>query len=135
MMLIMLCVPVWSRERVCITSLPPWKTDGWATGSKPDIPRATYGDPMGNSRFSDRWIEDASYLKFKRLMLTYHVPMRQNFIQSLSVWAAVNNVCTLTKYLGVDPEFSYSTSVLEQGIDGGLTPQSRSFQLGVNINL
>jgi len=37
--------------------------------------------------------------------------------------------------LGVDPEFSYSTSVLEQGIDGGLTPQSRSFQLGVNINL
>ena len=104
-------------------------------GQQTDIPRATYGDPMGNSRFSDRWIEDASYLKFKRLMLTYHVPMRQNFIQSLSVWAAVNNVCTLTKYLGVDPEFSYSTSVLEQGIDGGLTPQSRSFQLGVNINL
>ena len=104
-------------------------------GQQTDIPRATYDDPMGNSRFSDRWIEDASYLKFKRLMLTYHVPMRQNFIQSLSVWAAVNNVCTLTKYLGVDPEFSYSTSVLEQGIDGGLTPQSRSFQLGVNINL
>lgn len=106
-----------------------------ANGQQTDIPRATYDDPMGNSRFSDRWIEDASYLKFKRLMLTYHVPMRQNFIQSLSVWAAVNNVCTLTKYLGVDPEFSYSTSVLEQGIDGGLTPQSRSFQLGVNINL
>lgn len=104
-------------------------------GQQTDIPRATYDDPMGNSRFSDRWIEDASYLKFKRLMLTYHVPMRQNFIQSLSVWAAVNNVCTLTKYLGVDPEFSYSTSVLEQGVDGGLTPQSRSFQLGVNINL
>lgn len=106
-----------------------------ANGQQTDIPRATYDDPMGNSRFSDRWIEDASYLKFKRLMLTYHVPMRQNFIQSLSVWAAVNNVCTLTKYLGVDPEFSYSTSVLGQGIDGGLTPQSRSFQLGVNINL
>ena len=104
-------------------------------GQQTDIPRATYDDPMGNSRFSDRWIEDASYLKFKRLMLTYHVPMRQNFIQSLSVWAAVNNVCTLTKYLGVDPEFSYSTSVLEQGVDGGLPPQSRSFQLGVNINL
>lgn len=104
-------------------------------GQQTDIPRATYDDPMGNSRFSDRWIEDASYLKFKRLMFTYHVPVKQNFIQSLSVWVAVNNVCTLTKYLGVDPEFSYSTSVLEQGIDGGLTPQSRSFQLGVNVNL
>lgn len=109
-----------------------WMADGQHT----DIPRAVYGDPMGNARFSDRWIEDASYLKFKRLMLTYHVPMRStSFLQGVSVWAAVNNLCTLTKYLGTDPEFSYGRSVLYQGVDGGLTPQSRSFQIGVNLSL
>lgn len=108
-----------------------WMSDGQQTS----IPRATYEDPMGNARFSDRWIEDASYLKFKRLMLTYRIPIRSNYLQGISVWAAVNNLCTLTKYLGADPEFSYSTSVLEQGIDAGYTPQSRSFQLGVNISL
>lgn len=109
-----------------------WMADGQQT----DIPRATYGDPMGNARFSDRWIEDGSYLKFKRLTLAYHVPLRpMSFLQGISVWAAVNNVCTLTKYLGADPEFSYSQSVLYQGVDYGLTPQSRSFQFGVKLNL
>ena len=109
-----------------------WMADGQVT----DIPRVTYEDPMGNARFSDRWIEDASYLKFKRLMLSYHVPLRStSFLQGVSVWAAVNNLCTLTKYLGPDPEFSYGQSVLYQGVDAGLTPQSRSFQIGVKLSL
>lgn len=108
-----------------------WMADEQVT----DIPRATYGDPMGNARFSDRWIEDASYLKFKRLSLSYSIPFKTNFLQNITVWAAANNLCTLTRYMGADPEFSYGTSVLYQGIDGGLTPSSRSFQLGVNISL
>lgn len=108
-----------------------WMADGQQT----DIPRATYGDPMGNARFSDRWIEDASYLKFKRLSLSYSIPFRTDFLQNITVWAAANNLCTLTKYMGSDPEFSYGPSALYQGIDGGLTPSSRSFQLGVKISL
>ena len=104
-------------------------------GQETDIPKATYGDPMGNARFSDRWIEDASYLRFKSLSVSYKIPVRTTFIQGLSVWASVNNVCTLTKYLGSDPEFSYSSSVLYQGIDAGMIPLSRSFNLGVKINL
>ncbi len=108
-----------------------WRADGQQT----DIPRAVYGDPMGNSRFSDRWIEDASFLKFKRLTLSYDIPFRTTFLQNIRIWAAVNNLCTLTKYLGGDPEFSYGTSVLYQGVDAGLIPQSRSYQLGVNISL
>ncbi len=108
-----------------------WMADGQVT----DVPKATYGDPMGNSRFSDRWIEDASYLKFKRLMITYHIPFKLSFLQELSVWAAVDNLCTFSKYLGPDPDFSYGTSVLEQGVDAGLTPASRAFRLGVKISL
>lgn len=108
-----------------------WMADGQTT----DIPRAVYGDPMGNSRFSDRWIEDASYLKFKCLSLSYSIPFQTNFLQAISVWFAVNNLCTLTKYLGPDPEFSFGNSTLYQGVDAGYIPQPRSFQLGVNISL
>ncbi|MBQ8051881.1 MAG: SusC/RagA family TonB-linked outer membrane protein [Bacteroidaceae bacterium] len=108
-----------------------WTADGQTT----DIPRATYGDPMGNSRTSDRWIEDASFLKLRRLQLTYDIPLHSSVLQGLSVWASANNLFTLTRYLGADPEFSASTSVLYQGVDTGLVPSSRSFQLGVKINL
>lgn len=108
-----------------------WTADGQVT----DMPRAKYGDPMGNSRASDRWVEDASFLKMRTLRLTYDLPIRLSAIQGIKVWAAANNVFTLTRYLGADPEFSLSTAVLHQGVDAGLVPSSRSFQLGVKINL
>lgn len=108
-----------------------WTADGQII----NVPRATYGDPMGNGRFSDRWIEDASYLKLKQVMVSYQLPIRPSFIQGASVWAAVNNVFTLTKYLGADPEFSYGYSPLYQGVDAGLTPSARSFLFGLRLNL
>lgn len=106
-----------------------------ANGQITDIPRATYDDPMGNARFSDRWIEDGSYLKLKSVSLTYTLPLQLTFLQEISIWGSVSNIFTLTKYLGSDPEFSYGNSVLYQGIDAGLTPSSRTFNLGVKINL
>ncbi|MGI6224265.1 MAG: SusC/RagA family TonB-linked outer membrane protein [Prevotella sp.] len=108
-----------------------WTADGQVT----DVPRATYDDPMGNSRFSDRWIEDASFLKLKQVMASYKLPIKPHFIQGLSVWVAVNNVFTVTKYLGSDPEFSYGYSPLSQGIDAGLTPSSRTYLIGLKLNL
>lgn len=112
-------------------ALNRWTADGQTTL----FPRATYGDPMGNSRFSDRWIEDGSYLRFKSVMVSYDIPFKSSMLQNIKVWASVNNVFTLTKYLGADPETAISTSVLSQGIDGGVTPQSRSFVVGVKVNL
>ncbi|MDR1120951.1 MAG: SusC/RagA family TonB-linked outer membrane protein [Dysgonamonadaceae bacterium] len=106
-----------------------------ANGQVTDIPRAVYGDPMGNARFSDRWIEDGSYLRFKSLSLTYKLPLHLSFLQEISVWGSVSNIFTLTNYLGADPEFAYGNSVLYQGIDAGLVPPSRSFNLGIKINL
>ena len=108
-----------------------WTSEGQQTA----VPRVEQGDPMGNSRFSDRWIEDGSYLKLKTLSLSYRFPFNLTFLQGITVWAAANNVFTCTKYLGSDPELSVSGSPLAQGIDRGLLGHGRSFVLGVKINL
>ena len=108
-----------------------WTSEGQVT----EMPKATYGDPMGNARFSDRWIEDGSYLRLRNVTLSYNIPINNTYIQGLTVWGQANNLLTLTKYLGTDPEFSMGNSVLEQGIDRGLLSQGRSFYLGVKINL
>lgn len=105
------------------------------SGQQTEIPRATYGDPMGNSRFSDRWIEDGSYLKWQSLQLSYDIPVRSSFIHGLTVSVAMNNILNFTKYLGPDPEFSYGMSPLYMGVDAGLTSPGREFCFGVKINL
>ena len=90
---------------------------------------------VNNERFSDRWIEDGSYFKLKKIRLSYELPLNASWIQGLTIWAETNNLFTLTKYTGKDPEFSCGNSVLYQGIDAGLLPSNRSFNLGVKINL
>ena len=114
------------NQTVAVTNR--WKVEGQQT----DMPRASYGDPKGNNRFSDRWIEDGSYLRLKDVTLSYKVPVSDSW---LTVWCAGTNLLTLTNYLGSDPEFSFSNNVLYQGIDNGLLGQSRSFHVGVKINL
>lgn len=111
-----------------------WRYDGQVT----DMPRtvsSSSSEWVNNERFSDRWIEDGSYLKLKKLRLTYRIPVNVSWLQGLSVWGEANNVFTVSKYLGLDPEVSCGNSVLMQGIDAGYLPQSRNFNLGVTINL
>lgn len=108
-----------------------WMTEEQQT----DMPKATFQDPMGNSRFSDRWIEDGSYLRLKTITLSYKLPLNTKFLQGLEFWAQANNLLTFSKYLGSDPEFSMTSNVIGQGIDLGQMPQCRSFVAGVKINL
>ena len=108
-----------------------WQVEGQQT----NMPRATFQDPMGNARFSDRWIEDGSYLKLKTITLSYDLPITSQFLQGLQFWIQANNVFTLTKYLGSDPESAMTSSVIGQGIDLGRLPQSTSLVAGVKINL
>ena len=116
-----------------VAEVAHWRYEGQQT----DLPRLAYGDPMGNNRFSDRWIEDGSYLRLQTLNLSYKVPVPGSWtwLQGLTVWAQANNLLTFTKYLGSDPEFSIGNGVLYQGIDCGNIAQGRSFQCGVKINL
>ena len=107
-------------------------------GHEATLPKLAYGDPMGNNRFSDRWIEDGSYLRLKNVRMSYRIPVPESWtswLQSMSVWGEAQNVFTLTRYTGNDPEFSIGNSVMYQGIDCGNLAQSRAFVLGLKINL
>ena len=107
-------------------------------GQQTDMPKACYTDSedwRNNERMSDRWIEDGSYLKLKTVRLTYKIPYSNSWLLGLKVWGEANNLFTITKYLGTDPEMSCSNRALYQGIDTGLIPSGRSFNLGVSINL
>ncbi|MCL5129803.1 MULTISPECIES: SusC/RagA family TonB-linked outer membrane protein [unclassified Algibacter] len=103
----------------------------WAVANQDtDIPRAVYGDAMGNSRFSDRWIEDGSYIRLKTLSVSYSPDF---FNATLSITA--NNLFTITDYLGFDPEVSSSQTSYLQGIDAGFTPQYTSVLIGLRVGL
>jgi TonB-linked SusC/RagA family outer membrane protein len=109
-----------------------WSGEGHVT----DTPRAIWGDPAGNARFSDRWIEDGSYIRLKSLSIAYDIPLKiPSFKGGLQVYATALNPVTWTEYLGCDPEFSAGQSPLYYGIDTGITPQPRSIILGIKLSL
>ena len=109
-----------------------WNTEGQHT----DIPRAAYTDPMGNARFSNRWIEDGSYLRLSNVTLAWNIPIQSTYLQGITLWGAASNLFTLSRYLGSDPDCAIATGgILTQGIDIGLLGAGRSFSLGVNVKL
>lgn len=107
-----------------------WQEEGDVT----DMPRAVYGDPVGNNDFSDRFIEDGSYLKLRALTLSYAFKNGDmGIVEGGSVFVSAENIFTLSKYLGYDPELSYSYDPSKQGIDFGKVPQPRTFKFGFKL--
>ena len=113
-----------------------------APGAEPSIPRIDNQHSNYNSRISDRYVEDASYLRVKNITLTYNVPkklLKKYYLQDLRLSLNVQNVCTLTGYTGYDPEVGsqngqYSMTgqgMLMYGVDTGRVPAPRSFIFGV----
>ena len=111
-----------------------WSVEGQHT-DMPRIMSTTADEWVNNERFSDRWIEDGSYLKLKNVRLSYDLPLNLSWIQGITIWGEANNLFVITPYSGQDPEFAVSNSIFYQGIDAGLLPSNRSFNLGVKINL
>ena len=106
-----------------------------AEGDQTDIPRALYG--MGyNYLGSDRFVEDASFIRLKTLSISYNFPKKwlKNWgITKLNVFATGYDLFTWTKYKGQDPEVSMpsATSLVR---DNATTPVSRRFSVGLNID-
>lgn len=114
-----------------VATMNRWTVEGQETS----IPRAQWGDPIGNSDFSSRWIEDASYLRMKNITFSYSFDKKfLNFFRSGTIYVTGENLLTATKYLGLDPEFSYSYSDAMQGFDYAKMIQPKSIKFGVNLN-
>jgi TonB-linked SusC/RagA family outer membrane protein len=108
------------------------------TNTNTDIPRPVRNDPNGNNRFSNRWLEDGSYVRLKNLTLAYNVPTTfsgKAAIKSLRVYLTTQNLITWTHYSGYDPEVSADPfSSTSFGRDYGVYPQARTYTLGLNAN-
>ena len=103
-------------------------------GQQTDMPRVRWNDRVGNNAFSDRWIEDASYLKLRDITLSYtwQKPWL-NFLQGGTAFITGQNLVTFTKYLGLDPEFAYSYSPAMIGVDYAKATAPRAVKIGVNL--
>ena len=108
-----------------------WRANGQVTS----VPKAIWGDTMGNSSFSDRWIEDGSYLRLRHAAISFDVPMKPGFIKYAVVYVSGNNLATFTKYKGYDPEFSATGSIFGQGVDLPVEPLYKSAEIGLRIGL
>jgi len=112
------------------------------TNTKTDVPRAISGDPNQNARPSPRWIEDGSYLRLKNIMLGYNIPSKtlqnttKGVITNFRVYVSAQNLLTLTKYKGYDPEVGNRTpgTSLTNGIDYAVYPQPQSYLVGIQVN-
>jgi TonB-dependent starch-binding outer membrane protein SusC len=112
--------------------------DRW-TPENPDTdqPRAVWGDPNFNTRDSDRFIEDGSYVRLKNVVLGYTLP--SSFADRLGygsarIYIQGQNVLTGTDYSGFDPEVNFSgQSSIARGTDFYTLPQARVFSVGFNL--
>ncbi len=113
--------------------------DAWTPeNTNTNVPRAVNGDPNGNSRTSDRFLEDGSYLRLKNLTIGYTIPaaslqaFTKGYLSNIRIYVSSQNLLTFTKYSGYDPEIGIRVNTqLTQGIDYGQFPQARTFMIGL----
>lgn len=107
-----------------------WTPENTAT----DVPRPVIGDPNGNGRNSSRFIERADYVRLQNVNLGYTLPLGENkYVQRARVYLSGQNLLTITKYKGYDPDFN-NAGLLTRGEDPGSFPNPRMFAMGVEID-
>ncbi len=110
-----------------------WRKEGDVT----DIPRALYRSGY-NFLGSDRYVEDASFLRFRTITLRYTAAKKLSDklrLKNLSGYVTVENLYTWTKYTGQDPEVSVSgTDPFRVASDKSFTPPAKTFTLGLTAS-
>lgn len=108
-----------------------WRGEGTST----TIPRLSANDYNKNyTTVSSFFVENGSYFRCKLLQLGYTLPKSVVGQYHVRVSASAQNLFTITKYSGMDPERAAMGSVTSAGVDGIAYPNPRSFLLGLNIN-
>lgn len=106
-----------------------WRKDGDDTF----MPRALYQTGY-NWLGSDRYVEDGSFFRIKNVQMNYSMPprfLKKTKINQMTLYMTLNNVLTLTRYSGVDPEVGYGS--LGVSADYNKTPRSQSFTAGLSV--
>ncbi len=119
--------------------LNAWSTENADTY----VPRLTQDDPNNNIRPSSYYVSNASFLRFKNLKIGYNIPkerLSKIKLENLYVYIQANNLFTISKYEGIDPEVglqNYSNDYrnIDMGVDRGIYPLSRTFTVGLNLSL
>jgi TonB-linked SusC/RagA family outer membrane protein len=131
---------IWDATRRYDIVYSNYRTDAlnrWiGKGTSDSYPRLTLNDVNGNwSTPSDMYVKDASFLRLRSLTLGYTLPKNiTQFIkiQKLRIYISAENLITITKYRGFDPEIG--GGVFANGIDYGNYPQPRTILGGINIS-
>ncbi len=109
------------------TVLDRWRGEGTSNS----MPRAVFGDPNKNGRVSNRFIEDGKYLRLKNVTLGYTLPAawsKKAAMSSVRFFVSGQNLLTLTRYTGLDPEVSGS------GNDNNVYPVARNITFGASVS-
>ena len=110
-------------------------------GTSNEIPRVTYGD-VGNWLFSDLYLQDGDYIRLQNLTMGYDFKKLISWkgLSKMRLYFQVQNLFTLTKYDGMDPEIGSfngtdgnSSDSWVSGVDMGYYPHPRSFIVGLNL--
>lgn len=109
----------------------PWTSENPNT----NIPRAFYGSTINARGDTDRWLENGSFARMKYIGISYNIPataLKKIGFSTARVTLSGQNLITITKYTGLDPEFS-NASIFEKGFDFGAFPNLRTVSLGLNF--
>lgn len=128
---------VWIDKMTEITNLSTDVLQAWTPQHPTNFPRFILTDPNQNAQlYSDRWLEDGSYVRLKRLELGYTILKdwaQRMKIDQIRVNVATENLFILTKYKGYNPDMGNGGNPLSRGIDNGQYPIQRTISFGVNV--
>ena len=111
-------------------ALDSWRPDNPDT----DIPRAVIGDPNGNNRISDRFIENGDFLRLNNIQLGFNLPDRvckKVGIGNMRIYIGARRLFTLTRYTGYDVSTGASNGTM--GVDYGGYPLYRTYMAGIKF--
>lgn len=109
------------------------------TNENTDVPRDGYYKSTYGSYVNSKFVEDASYLRLKMVSLSYNIPVNRlkqfSFVEGLQVYVNAQNLATITKYTGTDPEVNVRSGNTSGGLDFGVFPAFRTFEFGAKISI
>jgi len=113
------------------SGIQPWTPENPNT----DFPRVTKGSTLNSRGDSDRFLENGDFIRLKYIGFGYNLPksvLEKAGITRARLTLSAQNVITITKYKGLDPEFT-NGNIFERGFDNGAFPNLKTYSFGVEF--